>query len=81
MSKPCDGCGKEIIFAKSSSTDKWMPVDDDASEQGNIRIDFTYSPPRAIVLAKERLDDARESGERLHLSHFVTCPKSKSFRK
>lgn len=79
--KPCDRCGVQIIFAQSRSTGKWMPVDDEASELGNVRLDLEASPITATVLAGDNLANARAAGERLHLSHFVTCPHAQEFRR
>lgn len=67
----CRYCGAEIFWAKSRTTEKPAPIDDVASDEGNIRIDLdaeTYD-----VLAGARLEAARSAGEKLHTNHFATC--------
>lgn len=75
----CRSCQAPIWWGKSRETGKPAPIDDQASSDGNLRLHFedeTYE-----VLSGERLEQARTQGEKLHLSHFVTCPFAKSFRR
>ncbi len=80
-SKSCDRCGVMITFARSASTGNWMPVDDESSEDGNIRLELDKSPVVAHVLGSAMVEDARANGEFLHVSHFVTCPHAHKFRR
>lgn len=79
--KACDRCGLQMIFAKSATTGRWMPVDDEASPTGNVRLELESEPPIAHVLAGQRLEQSRAAGEKLHVSHFVTCPGAEEFRR
>lgn len=68
----CKYCPTEIVWARHPDTGKPAPIEDEATDDGNIRLhdDGTYT-----VLAGERLTHARETGEHLHLNHFATCPR------
>lgn len=74
----CRSCGAPIVWARHPETGKAMPIDDESSDRGNIRLedDETYA-----VLAGPRLETARGHDEKLHLSHFVTCPFSRQHRR
>lgn len=76
--RACSGCGQTILFARTVGG-RFMPVDDQAHPDGNIRLDLDGAEPTALVLAGGRLSEAREMGEKLHRSHFVTCPKAARF--
>ena len=76
MARPCTSCGTQILFLQHPETGKWSPIDDEASADGNIRL----TDDGFDVLGGGRLARAREQGEKLHLSHFVTCPNAWSFK-
>lgn len=89
QTKPCkareDGCPAFVMFAKQNPTQSNPrphpnPLDTKPDrEKGNLRLDLrtmTYD-----VLTGEDLTAARERGEDLYLSHFVTCEFRKRFRK
>jgi hypothetical protein len=80
-----DGCPAFVMFAKQNPTDANPrpapnPLDTKPDrERGNLRLDLstmTYD-----VLTGEDLTAARERGEDLFLSHFVTCEFRNRFRK
>lgn len=77
MNNQCRSCQAPIVWARSQSTGKWMPIDDESVPDGNIRLDGDEFQ----VLAGVRLESARTSGEHLHVSHFVTCPYSRQHRR
>jgi hypothetical protein len=82
----CRACPAEIFFAVQNRTDGKAannnPLDRRPNpEKGNLRVDFSTSPPKYDVLSKEDATAARERGEELYISHFVTCPNRGQFRK
>lgn len=77
--KPCTSCGKPIHLLRNPNSGRWMPVDDEADADGNIRVDLQERT--AVVLAGNTLTNARASGEKLSLSHFVTCPDAPAHRR
>lgn len=77
--KPCSTCGRSIHLLRNPSTDRWMPVDDEAAPDGNIRVDLQAKT--ATVLTGDALANARIAGEKLSLSHFVTCPQAFKHRR
>jgi hypothetical protein len=72
----CFGCKAEIVFA-TTAKGKQIPIDDQPSLIGNIRI----LDGVAHFLDKEAAGAAREAGEQLYVAHFATCPRADSFRK
>lgn len=55
---------------------KRMPVDAAPREGGTIRLTHGH----AHVLTGDELGRALQSGERLHYSHFATCPEASKHR-
>ncbi|HKF74707.1 MAG TPA: hypothetical protein VKF59_01065 [Candidatus Dormibacteraeota bacterium] len=69
-------CGAKITFLRTEAG-KFVPVDLEPTPQGNLQVrDGTATP-----LSKRRAEEARERGESLYISHFVTCPNSREFQK
>lgn len=68
----CKWCPTDINWHRHETTDKPAPIEDEAADNGNIRVndDGTYT-----VLAGERLKAARQLGETLYLNHFATCER------
>lgn len=69
----CRYCNAPIFWANHERTDRPAPIDDEASDDGNCRVDLeanTYT-----VLAGVRLEEARAAGEHLHTNHFMTCQR------
>lgn len=86
----CRACPAEMFFAvqkKKEGDDpkkqaKNNPLDRlPDRERGNLRVDFSTSPASYEVLSKEDATAARERGEDLYISHFVTCPNRGQFRR
>lgn len=73
----CRSCGASIIWAKGA-TGKLNPLDAEPSARGNIRL---TDDRRAIYLPTDHAARARDEGEKLHLSHFATCPSAATHRK
>lgn len=67
----CRSCGAAVIWAQTSSN-KAMPVDAEAVEQGNIFLTQANGTLRATVVPP---------GPGLRKSHFATCPNAKSHRR
>jgi hypothetical protein len=55
-----------------------MPLDAEPVENGNVVLDFAHPIPEFTVLGP--LEVAVHDGS-LYLSHFVTCPQSREWRK
>lgn len=72
-------CGKPILWAHTG--EKYMPVDVERVDDGNVRLSRGEDPPRATVLSGQELVQARVAGEPLHKSHFATCPAAAKHRK
>jgi hypothetical protein len=77
--RPCKSCDTDIYLVRNLTTDKWMPVDVDTHQVGNIKVDVyrgtcevLTGPPLAAARADETID--------LHLAHHVTCPNSDRHR-
>lgn len=80
----CRACPHLVMFAKQEPNEKnpdpkSNPLDVSPSANGNLRLNF--GSMRYEVLTGEKLEEARANGEKLYLSHFVTCPARKQFRK
>jgi hypothetical protein len=74
----CRSCHAPIFWVVMG-TGRNMPLDDEATSNGNVRIGDDGTA--GSVLAGDRLRDAQAVGEKLHLSHFVTCPDRKEWRR
>jgi hypothetical protein len=79
----CGRCNAKIIFLKQEWTaknprPKPNPINVEPSDNGNILPSIgsgTYK-----ILSGQELEEFKEQGNKLHLSHFATCPKAKDFR-
>ncbi len=76
---PCRSCQAPMFWVTMEPSGKKNPLDPEPSEKGNIRM--TDTGERWIVLKGDELVKARERGDKLHLSHFATCPNSLAHRK
>lgn len=78
MSAKCGSCGASIVWTETV-TGKSMPVDSEASPDGNVvigRPDDPRNAPVARVLRKGEMSP----GPRFK-SHFATCPNAATHRK
>lgn len=69
----CRTCGAPIVWVRTTN-DKRMPLDVEPAPNGNIRMVDGV----AVYASK---DAPVEPGEKLYLSHFVTCPDRDQHRK
>lgn len=75
--RTCKTCKAEVIFAKMI-TGKWMPVDRDPVDGGNIQLVLTAAGPVAHVKSTAALD---AEGVSKYISHFVSCRDAAQHRK
>jgi len=75
----CKSCGASIYWAKSS-TGKSIPIDAEPVEGGNVWLSISTRTGelRAKIVSKST---SLESDRNAYVSHFVTCPQSKDWRK
>lgn len=76
MSDLCSACGARILWARSASTGRAMPLDPMPSERGNITL---AQGPRGETIA--RVVPRADGGPGLYVSHFATCPEAARFRR
>jgi hypothetical protein len=74
MSK-CVSCSASILWAITNN-DKFMPVDAEPSENGNVELVEEGRIRRAVVHTQPLLAPIP-----LHTSHFVTCPSASEHRR
>jgi hypothetical protein len=72
----CKSCQAELLWVVTAAG-KVAPLDPDPSPKGNVRL----AGDRCEVLGAEAAAAARAGGERLWLSHFVSCPHSSQHRR
>lgn len=77
----CRSCGAPIVWCVSASTGKRMPVDAIPDPNGNIVLDRAGAEPVVTVRPEAGLQLLDPPDLELHLSHFVTCPDSKDWRR
>jgi len=80
----CRACPALVFWAKAEPTDKTPtprnnPLDFEPSERGNLRLNRETG--RYTVLTGDKLKAAQASGEKLYLSHFVSCPNRGQFKR
>jgi hypothetical protein len=85
MSEHCRSCGAAVIWAHTERG-KRMPIDAEPVGHvggGNIQLMHREGlPPLAVYLGQDTI--AHLEGfqmERLHTSHFATCPHAKKWRR
>jgi len=79
-SSTCRSCQRPIVWAKTTNG-KNMCVDPDPSERGNLVLEakgMDAGRP-AFTVRHARDDDAADV--KRYVSHFVTCPDAKHFRR
>lgn len=74
----CSTCGAEILWAKSATTSRPMPLDAEPHEGGNVELTELGF---ACVLSDEAAALARAGGISLYRSHFATCSHPERHRK
>lgn len=68
----CKSCGSKIDWYRNADSGKWMPVDPDKAEDGNVRIDPVANTASVVAPGSHHV---------LYRSHFSTCPNANSHRK
>lgn len=71
----CRSCPAQIRWVRTNKGGK-MPLDDKPVVGGNI----IMIGGLAVTLTGDELEEARETGERLWMPHWATCPKAKRHR-
>lgn len=75
MGQICGSCGAPIVMAISRMDGtKTMPVDPKPSDKGNLKLWLDGGTMRVAV-------DNRPAAGTRWVSHFVTCPDAKKWRK
>lgn len=72
----CRSCGQTIIWARSQSNDRWMPLDPMPTSEGNVTLDDGVARVRVGV---DRDYELKQRGQ-LYFAHFVTCPQADRWR-
>jgi hypothetical protein len=76
----CRSCGAEIYWAERRDSGKRVPVDSVPNSDGNLVLTLRNGL-RGKLLA-ERFDPAFHPPERRRwVSHFVSCPQAKAWRR
>lgn len=65
----CRGCGAEIVWARSKSTDRPIPLNADSKEK------------RAAVVSVGDDGELEVRGVDTYIAHHAVCPKADDFRK
>ena len=68
----CRRCRAPLLWVRTAATGKWMPLDPEPREDGNVAIDL--STGMAHVLAGAERDEVAKWAA-LYVSHFATCPE------
>jgi hypothetical protein len=74
------GCNTAIIWTRTDKG-RWMPVEAEPSDDGNVVIMWSGSDVRARVLTVVQTRDRQLLQGRLHVSHFAACPEADRFRR
>lgn len=77
----CRSCGAAIIWARSESTDRWMPMDAEPAATGTFVLMGWDDPPVAVRFDPNATDDAIASVRERFVSHFSTCPNADAHRR
>jgi hypothetical protein len=80
-SAKCRSCEAPVVFVKTAASDgnKSMPLDPEASPDGNVVVDPITGRARVF---KDAAAIPAELAERpRHFSHFATCPNSREHRR
>lgn len=80
----CRSCPAAVLWAETAAGER-MPVDEQPVINGNVLLHITDDSPKpkliAGVLSRGQAAGARERGERLYRSHFVSCPNASGHRR
>ena len=80
----CRGCGRPIGFIRSSTAEKWIPVDPALVSGSDIEIHAAICAGKRVTVIT---DDGRVlrigKADRItqgYIPHWATCPKASEFR-
>ena len=73
----CRSCKAPIAWVTMAGTGKSNPLDPEPSPKGNVVVQAGVGSAVGVNDA----DQLRTEGYSLYLSHFATCPNSRSHRK
>lgn len=71
----CRSCGRQIYMLRNEKTGRFMPIESQPDEEGNITIDV---PARTFRILKGR-ENVEFDGPR-YVSHFATCRQAQTWR-
>lgn len=81
----CRSCNKSIIWCRSATTGKWLPVDEAPTPDGNVVLVPGERGPKGERVAEVYRDcysaKAHHPHARLYKAHHATCPQADSWRK
>jgi prepilin-type processing-associated H-X9-DG protein len=70
MTQTCKHCGAPIRWVRTAKHYKWMPLDPDPDQRGNVLLVDGH----AHVIDGEGLAWSRHHAEALYRAHFASCP-------
>lgn len=72
----CRSCPARFQWAQSEARGRRSPINPEPHPEGTLRLRARGGRllPIASVLKGAELEEARDAGENLYQSHFVTCP-------
>jgi hypothetical protein len=70
----CKSCGAAVFFVRTAGG-KFMPLDKEPSDKGNILYDDAFGTCEVIA------NPVHGNGVEFYTSHFATCPNAAQHRK
>jgi hypothetical protein len=81
MPVKCRSCGQPVEWVQTIHG-KWIPVDRQPVDGGNLKIDRSTKPPGASVIRHANQPCLSPEGETLRfVSHFATCDHASQCRR
>ena len=79
-SSTCRSCGRPIVWTKTPA-DKNSPVDPNPRDDGNLVMITAGVENGRPLFTQAMYDPEIHAGMKRYVSHFVTCPDAKNFRR